>query len=41
MCRVQKIPPSLRKKWNILLVLDTLVLFQMVFKTQEMRFQTN
>ena len=41
MCHVQKIAPSLRKKRNILLVLDTLVLFQMAFKIQEMRFQTN
>ena len=41
MCHLQKIAPSLRKKGNILLVLDTLVLFQMAFKTQEMRFQTN
>ena len=40
MCHVQKIAPSLRKKGNILLVLDTLVLFQMAFETQEMRFQT-
>ena len=39
-CHVQKIAPSLRKKGNILLVLDTLVLFQMAFKTQEMHFQT-
>ena len=35
MCHVQKIAPSLRKKGNILLVLDTLVLFQMAFKTKE------
>ena len=41
MCHVQKIAPSLRKKGDILLVSDTLVLFQMAFKTQEMRFQTN
>ena len=41
MRHVQKIAPSLRKKGNILLVLDTLVLFQMAFKTQEMRFHTN
>ena len=41
MCHVQKIVPSLRKKGNILLVSDTLDLFQMAFKTQEMHFQTN
>ena len=29
------------KKGNILLVLGTLILFQMAFKTQEIRFQTN
>ena len=37
MCHVQQIAPSLRKKGNILLVLDTLILFQMAFKTQEIR----
>ena len=41
MFHVQQIVPSLRKKGNILLVLDTLILFQMTFKTQEIRFQTN
>ena len=41
MCHFQKIGLSLRKKGNILLVSDTLVLFQMAFKTQEMHFQTN
>ena len=41
MCHIQKIGPCLRKKGNILLVSNTLVLFQMAFKTQEMRFQTN
>ena len=34
-----KIAPSLRKTGNILLVLDTLILFGMVFqKSQEIRF---
>ena len=41
MCHVQQIAPSLRKKGNILLVLVTLILLQMAFKTQEIRFQTN
>ena len=41
MCHVQKIAPSLTKKENIVLVSDTLVLFQTAFKSQEMRFQTN
>ena len=41
MCHVQQIATSLRKKENVLLVLDTLILFQMAFKTQEIYFQTN
>ena len=35
MCHVQQIALSLRKKENILLVLDTLILFKMAFKTHE------
>ena len=39
LCHVQKIAPSLRKKGNILLVSNTLVLFQMAFKTRQTNFQ--
>ena len=38
-CYVQQI--AWEKKGNIILVLDTMILFQMTFKTQEIRFQTN
>ena len=41
MCHLQQTVPNLRKRGNISLVLDTLILFQMAFKTQEIRFQTN
>ena len=33
--------PILRKTGNIVLLLDTLILFQMAFKTQDICYQTN
>ena len=35
MCHIQQIVSSLIRTGNILLVLDTQIFFQMVFKTQE------